>query len=190
MPLQLFLNELSSPNTNLSRAESVGHLQNLVATVRHARNIDRACVLNSEVPLSNFRLSAGETISSVRNQGECVEESLFLKTINNRAPMKLAAPEAGQIDPDLCEYRIQQSAPVCGGQVALGLGFAHLLAGLGLSLASHELWLERLIELDLTTLDVDGEVASAEVTARNADCPAAIDHHAQALRALLAPTIN
>ena len=105
MPLQLFLNELSAPIEQLARAVSVAHLQTLVAIIRQAQSIDPALVLNSDVPLANLPLGEGTTVASVRNDGDCVEESLYLKTVNNRAPLKLAAAE-NSVDPDLCEYRL------------------------------------------------------------------------------------
>jgi len=190
MPLQLFLNELSAPNEQLARAVSVGYLQQLVSTVREARRIDPALILNSDVPLANFSLGAGATIASIRNAGECVEESLYLKTVNNRAPLTLAAAESAESnrDPALCEYRLRSVAPVSPGETALGLGFAHLFDGLGLSLATHDFWLGHFVELDLSTFDAADEITTSNVTARNADCPAAIANHAEALRASIMPT--
>ncbi|MCF6368637.1 hypothetical protein [Rhizobium halophilum] len=189
MPLQLFLNELSAPHELTSRAISVSYLRQLVATVRKAREIDSQLILNSDVPLTNLPLGEGATIASIRNDGECVEESLYLKTVNNRAPLMLPAAEAGDRDPGLCEYRLRPDAPLRSGEVALGLGYAHLFDGLGLSLPSHDVWIERLIELDLAKLDPNGGIVNERVAARNADSPTAITDHAGALLATLAPTL-
>lgn len=192
MPLQLFLNELSAPNEQIARAVSVGHLRQLVSTVREARRIDPSLILNSDVPLSNFSLGEGVTIASIRNDGECVEESLYLKTVNSRAPLTLVATEGaeGCRDPELCEYTLRTVAPVCPGEAALGLGFAHFFDGMSLSFATHDFWLEHSIELDLSTLDATSEIITTQVAARNADCPAAIATHADALRALITPTFT
>lgn len=190
VPLQLFLNELSALRGEAARAVSVVHLQELVATVRQARAIDAALILNSDIPLANFPLADGATIASIRNDGACVEETLYLKTVNNRAPLALVAAEAEEGDPDLNEYRLQAAAPVHPGQVAMGLGFAHLFDGLSVSIASHDFWLGRSIELDRSTLDGDGEIVTTLVTARNADSAAAVADHADVLRNLLAPTIE
>jgi len=192
MPLQLFLNELSAPNEQLVHAISILHLKQLVATVREARCIDRAAILNSEIPLANFPLGEGTTIASIRNSGECVEESLYLKTINNRAPLTLAVAEAArnQPDPELCEYRLCSFAPVRPSETVLGLGLAHLVNGLSLSLATHDFWREHSIEMDLSTLNAVGEVVTDQVTARNADSPAAVASHADALRELLTPVFS
>ena len=191
MPLQLFINELSAPNERLARAVATAHLQRLVSTVREAHRIDPALVLNSDVPLVNFPLGAGATIASIRNGGECVEESLYLKTVNNRAPWTLVATEVAgdRVDPDLHEYRIRACAPLRPGEIAIALGFANLFDGLSVSLATHDFWLERSIGLDLLTIDAAGEVVIRQVAARNADSPAAIEHHTAELRALLKPTI-
>ena len=189
MPLQLFFNELSVPSVQPARAISIGHLKQLVATVREARGIDAGLVLNSEMPLADFPLGGDTTIAAVRNDCECVEESLYLKTLNNRAPLKLAASEAREGDPDLCEYRLLSAAPVRASQIALGLGYAHLLDGLGLSLPSHDFWRERVVELELTKLDATGEVTTASVESRNADSPDAVLQLANEFGALLTPEI-
>ncbi len=120
MPLQLFLNELSVSSVQLARAISIGHLKQLVATVREARGIDPGLVLNSDIPLADFPISGDTTIAVIRNDGECVEESLFLKTLNNRAPLKLVARQEMDGEPDLCEYRLRPAAPVRAGEIALG----------------------------------------------------------------------
>ncbi|WP_343501767.1 MULTISPECIES: hypothetical protein [Roseobacteraceae] len=190
MPLQLFLNELSVPNEQPARAVSIKRLKQLVATVRQARGLDSTAILNSHVPLSNFPLGDQTTIASVRNDGECIEESLYLKAVNNRSPMALTKENVGEEDPDLCEYRIQPAAPVQSGQIALGLGYAHFFRGLGLSLASHEFWLEQSIELELTKLTSAGEISIVQVSAMNADSPSAIDFNADQIRALLAPSFS
>jgi len=190
MPLQLFLNELSEPKERLSRAISIGYLKQLVATVRHAQRVDSAFILNSEVPISQFSLGEGTTIASVRNTGECVEESIYLKTINNRAPLNLLESVTCKVDPNDVEYRLPPTAPVRSSEVALGLGYAHFLDGLGVSLASHDYWLERFVELDASTLDSAGEIVIKRVVARNADSPAAFADHEGALRSLIAPTIQ
>lgn len=189
MPLQLFLNELSVPTGQVARAISVSHLRQLVATVREARKIDRALILNCHVPLANFPLCEGETIASVRNDGDCVEESLYLKTVNNRAPLVFDAPEPGGNDPDLCEYSLRSTAPLRAMEAALGLGFAHFFDGLSVSLASNDYWCVRSVELDLAKIDMDSEIVTAQVEARNADSVAGITYHEAALRAILAPTV-
>lgn len=189
MPLQLFLNELSISNEHAAHAVSVYRLKQFVATIRQARGIDAGLILNSDVPVGVLPLAQGTIVASVRNDGECVEESQYLKAINNRAPLKLVAAEGEARDPNLCEYKLRIAAPLHAGEVALGLGFAHLLDGLGLSLASHDYWVGRSIELDLSTLDAGGEIVTKSVTTLNADSPEAITHHTDALRAMIAPAI-
>ncbi|MDE0304248.1 MAG: hypothetical protein OXI87_05095 [Albidovulum sp.] len=189
MPLQLFLNELSVPREPVARAISVGHLKQLVETIRKARSIDASLILNSEVSLANFPLSEDTTIASIRNDSECVEESQYLKTVNNRAPLKWTVDKAEAGDPDLCEYRLRCDAPVNAGEIANGLGFSHLIDGLSLSLGSHDFWLKCFIELDLSTLDQTGNLIISQVMARNADSETTVVHHIDALRASLTPNI-
>jgi hypothetical protein len=189
MPLQLFLNELSFPSGQVARAVSVDFLKVLVASVRQAHSVDNTLVLNSEMPLGSLPLGAGATIATIRNGGDCVEESLYLKTVNNRAPLALAAGEAGGRDPDLSEYTIYGGAPIFAGNTAVGLGFAHLLDGLCLSFGTHGFWSEQSLPLDLATLDAVGSILTEQVVARNADSADAVALHAEALLESLKPSI-
>lgn len=190
MPLQLFLNDLSAPSANVSRVQSVAYLKGLIETVRAARGIDDRLILNCDQPLNELALGAGLTIASIRNDGECVEESQYLKTLNNRAPLSRVLAEADGPDPDSFEYRIPDAAPCSPGSPAKALGLAHLLKGLGVSLASDALWRSRELPLDLFELDANGDITESAVIARNASVAADIAAHEASLRDDLRPPIN
>lgn len=190
MPLQLFLNDLSAPIADVSRAQSIAYLKGLIETVRAARRIDDRLVLNCDQPLNDLALGTDRTIASVRNDGECVEESQYLKTLNNRAPLSRVLSEAGGPDPVTFEYRMPATSPCSAGSPAKALGLAHLLKGLGVSLASDELWRSREVALDLLELDANGDIAETAILVRNASTAADIAAHEASLRDHLRPPIR
>lgn len=190
MPIHLFLNEKSLPTGKHPRSVCVEYLKTMVAALRAARRIDQGLVLNSEHPIANLPLGEGESVASVRNSSECVEESLFLKALQNRAPFDVTALPAVERDPGHCEYRLKPTAPVYPKEVAVGFGLAHIFSGFGLSFASHSFWEERRIGLDLQTLEESGEISEAVVQVLNIDSPASVGDHNEALRKGLAPTLT
>ena len=189
MPVQFFLNERSVPHEEFSRPISVGFLKSLVSTIRAARRIDKSFVFNSHVPLANLPLSADETMASVRNDGECVEESIYLKTVINRAPFDTAALESDGDDPRRHEYKLLPTFPVHPNKTAVGLGFAHLFEGVGLSIASHDSWNNRRIPLKLQTIEENGEIHECEVEVLNVYSPQAIEYFEDFLREALVPEL-
>jgi hypothetical protein len=190
MTLQLFLNDLSAPAGAVLRTQSIAYLKGLVATVKAAKAIDDRLVLNCDMPLNQLALGPALTIASIRNDGECVEESQYLKTLNNRAPLGSVLAEAHGPDPDAFEYRIPAAAPISAGVAAPALGLAHLLKGLGVSLASAALWCSRDLDLDLLELDAEGEIAQRSVKARNASAAPDVAAHEASLRKDLRPPIR
>ncbi|MCX5514324.1 hypothetical protein C3941_14710 [Kaistia algarum] len=190
MPLQLFLNDLSSSTEATPRAQAIAYLKGLVATIRAARRIDSRLVLNCALPLNELLLGPETTVASVRNDGICVEESQYLKALNNRAPLDYALAEGGGPDPSEFEYRICANDTVPGGAVANSLGLAHLLKGLGISLATNDLWRSPSVQLDLLILAADGEISQKVVWARNAAEPHSVLIHEPELREELRPPFN
>ncbi|MDH4745605.1 hypothetical protein OMP43_16395 [Sphingomonas sp. CBMAI 2297] len=83
------------------------------------------------------------------------------KTLNNRAPLSRVLAEADGLDPGGLEYRMPAAAPISVGSPAKALGLAHLLKGLGVSLASDALWQSRELALDLLELDANGDIAES-----------------------------
>ncbi len=189
MPLQLFLNDLSAPTASVQRAQSISYLKALIETVRAARDIDNRLILNCNQPLNELALGPGLTIATIRNDGECVEESQYLKTLNNRAPLSRVLAEAEGPDPESFEYRIPAAAPLFAGSPAKALGLAHLLKGLGVSLAFDAFWRSRELVLDLLELNANGDIAQTSVLARNASAAADIAAHEASLRHDLRPPI-
>ena len=187
MVLQLFLNDLSSPMSLEGRQQSISYLRGLVLTVRAARVIDDHLILNCANPVNEMVLGAGATIASIRNDGDCVEEAQYLKTLNNRAPLSASLAEVGGADPNLFEYKIPVEAPISPGAPATALGLSHMLKGLGISLPTHDLWRAATVDLDLDELDQQGDISARLVIARNASNVKAVQGHEESLRADLRP---
>lgn len=185
MPLQLFINDLSAPSGAVPHEHRVRYLKGLVATVRALKLIDKRLVLNCEKPISELSLGDGASISTVRNDNNCIEESQYLKTLAARAPLSHAAAGAESLDVGLLEYKLPAAAPVCASFSAPALGLAHMLGGLGLSFPSHDFWRAQEINLDLFEMDDQGFLNSRVVTARNACAVEDVNAHADALRKLL-----
>ena len=187
MPIHMFFNEWSLPTGRPARAVCVEYLKSLVAALRAARGIDQELMLHSEHPIASLPLGEIESVASIRNDSDCVEESLFLKALQNRAPFDASALPAEKEDPNYCEYKLELTAPVHPSKVAVGLGMAHIFGGIGLSFASHSFWGRRQIPLDRQALDRCGEISETKVCVLNIDSLAAVNDHDEALRRGLAP---
>lgn len=185
MTLQLFLNELSVARGEQRREISIVYFKRLVALVREAHRVDPSLTLNTHVALTNFPLGGTDTVSSIRNSDDCVEESVFLKTLSNRAPMRLAADNGAEHDPDASEYRMLGDAVIHPGEIAAGLGFAHLLEGVSVSFPSHVFWSADHVELDRSVLATSGEIVSDRVRVRNADAIGTVARHVDEIRSLV-----
>lgn len=191
MPLQLFLNGLSTPKGAVHREQAIEYLVGLVRTARAAKAINDQAILNCEEPLNGFSLGGNFSIAALRNTGEFAEESQYLKALNNRAPFNQVLSDAPDVDPNAFEYRISAGPAPWGGALANALGLAHRLKGLGLSLPSHEAWQSKMISLDLLELAEDGGTVEGEVEARNASIPSDVEFHDVSIRAdLRSPFAN
>ncbi|ACB94413.1 hypothetical protein [Beijerinckia indica] len=190
MSLELFLNELSSPNKALPYEVATNYLKAIVATTRAAFRIDPGLTLNSETPVHSLSLGTACSIASIRNRGECVEESLFLKALQNRAPLRQALAILKHIDGSEFEYRLLADAPVRAAEPAEALGLAHLFDGLTISFPSHVFWHKISISLRRLQLDANGNLEISSVEARNACSPDHINEHEVALRSVGKPTFQ
>lgn len=179
MTLRLFFNELSLTPDSLTRASAISFLKELVATTRAAKRLDEGLIFYCETPVHSLPLGADHTIASIRNSNECLEESLFLKALQNRAPLSLALVDVKESQPET-EYHLSDAAPIHASRLAYGLGLSHLLTGLGISLRTHEYWAGTYIDLHKLQLDESGGLSSSLVKASNVATPSGVDHHADA----------
>lgn len=175
--LQLFMNELSTPLEPCSANEAAARLKNFCAVVRRASSLDRRMILNMEIPLAEMSFGADWPLPILRNLHGCAEESIYLKTVRDRAPFSIAFGELGGVDD--VEYQIPDNAEASPGTVAVALGLAHQLVGLAVSLPSHAAWSVPEIGLHRIKLTPEGDLVTDSVVARNASGPDHVDHHAQ-----------
>ncbi|MBB3349813.1 hypothetical protein [Sphingomonas sp. BK069] len=190
MPLQLFLNELTLTAEDLSHAEAVRMLKGIVEVAKAARAVSGAAVLNCECAINALPLGANFTVAAVRNAGDCVTETLFLKTLQDRAPLNQALQDPGAPDASNVEYKLPEDSPVSPGAAAQALGLSHLLDGLTVSLPTHAHWRGPEVPLDRLELLGNGELQSAAVIARNAYCADDVSYHSEALRQLSLPQFS
>ena len=189
MPLQLFLNGLSTPKGPVHREQAIEYLIGLVRTARAAKSIDDQAILNCEQPLNEFLIGGDFSVAALRNTGELAEEGQYLKALNNRAPFSNFLDTAPGVDPNEFDYRISAGTRAWGGTPARALGLAHRFKGLSLSLPSHEGWRLTAISLDLVELMGDADTIERVVEARNASAPTDVEFHDESIRADLRPPI-
>jgi len=190
MPVRVFVNELSFPSTACSAEEAAGRLHKLIAVLRAMRAIDRAMRIDSSVPLSEISLAQNWPMAAVRNQPECKEAALFLRVLDDRAPFAQAIAEAPDDAAGGPEYRIPHGAPICAGSEAVGLGLAHRLDGISVSLATHRDWQRPLVELDRHVLDADANLTTDRVEAKNAVDGEGAAVHTEFLHAQAHPDVH
>ncbi|MGC4911584.1 hypothetical protein [Streptomyces albogriseolus] len=168
MPLLLFLNEKSCASS-ASPAEVGEAMKEFVAVLRAARRW-RDISLLTQTPLPQAELAQGyhygQWAANKRNR----DERMFIQAMRNRAPFA-AALTASQSS-DEVEY-------ACSGEPVEGIGWAHLLDGLAvslpLSLAWSGSWLDlhvrRLVETDAGDLAMEETREQVRHSARRTDLP-------------------
>ncbi len=177
MPLLLVLNELSYNSTQVHRDVLSMSIHELVAVIRQVRRHRNDSVLITEVGLFDIELADGYTIRIWAADGRNRTAMQYLKNLRQRAPFRGIVPS--DLD-GVAEYRYR-------GRPAVGLGLAHLVSGLGLSLNLHDEWRCTLVVVHRTLLEENPEkqlvLLEAPVDVRHA---ATADHVADHERWLCA----
>jgi len=150
--MQMVFNELSltppAPNLHVARERA----ENFVLTMREAtvRGVPR--VLRTQEDFYEALLASDYRWVQWRNDSNVDRELRgFFKSLTHKMPLLVDEPVKDQIMQGL-ECRL-------AGRVALGLGVAYSLEGLGLSLLSEELWDAAWLPLDVTALEDDGSLS-------------------------------
>ena len=167
MPLLLVLNELSYHGAQVRRDALSASIHELVALIRQVRRHRNDSVLTTEIGLFDIELAAGYTIRMWAADGRNRTAMQYLKNLRQRAPFQGIAP--ADLD-GVAEYRYQ-------GRPAVGLGLAHLVGGLGLSLNLDDEWCCTRVVVDRTVLEENHEeqlaLVESSVDVRHA---ATVDH--------------
>lgn len=166
-----FLNELSFPAGPLDEAAARTAIRGLIATLRSLRNVHASAALHSSVPLPEIPLGDEAWLGTLLSGGEWLDEWRYLRGFENRAPFRVGLGETFGLE---SEYRHQ-------GAVAEGLGLAHALGTLGISLG-YEPWIRPTIELDHIFLRDDGGSDQDKVEVAHATLPDHVQVHDEWLR--------
>jgi hypothetical protein len=164
MTFLTFLNELSYPTGHLSQGEAKLAARTLIAVLKELKGERADLALHSSEPLPHVPLGDGLWLSSLRADGETLDDWRFLRGLENRAPFNVGLEygEDGLVDYEVNDRR------------SVGLGLAHNFDALALSF-DREPWRRTLIEIDRIELNEDGIFEYEVVTARNASISGHVD---------------
>lgn len=145
MSVLLFLNELSCATDTPRRNVDLAMLE-LVELLRTIRRWRRDVALVTQVPLKSIELARGyHTPQWIAADAANRDRWRMILAIQNHAPFRAVTPEDTQTD---VEYRH-------GNRRAEGLGAAHLLDGLALSLSIDAVWENAWVATDRSVLIED-----------------------------------
>ncbi len=187
MTLRLFVNELSFPSEECGLFDAKDRLNALVAVFRAVFTIDPTTLVDSAIPLSQLSMGMNWSLAQLRNLPECKDAGLFLQRLQDRSPFAHARSEQEDQIAGGPEYRMPTTAAVKPNESAQGLGLAHSLGGIAVSLATHPAWDAPTIGLVRESMDADLQISAASVSARNAAGANGIAHHIDHLQLLVRP---
>ncbi|AXX28290.1 hypothetical protein KCV87_15705 [Actinosynnema pretiosum subsp. pretiosum] len=169
MAIFLCLNELSC--TSRLPADEVDRvMQGFVRVLAEVRRARPNAVLISPERLPGVELAAGYPMAKWANDPRNRDRWRLVRAMQQRAPFTFdqVVPEGSA---DELEYRH-------GGRAALGLGAAHLVDGLAVSLSSERVWDTDEVQVDRTSLTEEAEVVEERVRVAHASA----EHHFEAHR--------
>ncbi|MFE9646432.1 hypothetical protein ACFYO0_20450 [Streptomyces sp. NPDC006365] len=152
MPLLLFLNERSC-GTDCEPLRADRAMNQFARTAVAVSKVDRGgTVLVCEVPLKQLQIADGYPIGKWIGNPKNRDPWLRLRLMQSKAPFKTVFPDGE--DPLDVEYRHD-------GVTVAGLGGAHLMDGLGISLPVHACWDAAMLPLECEQL-VEAEDGSTD----------------------------
>lgn len=149
MPVLIFLNELSFSTATDRRVANDAMIE-FIEVFRNILKYRPAISLISHIELKSLELARGYFLTQwIAAERKNLDRWRLIRAIQNTAPYSSLA-SAGI--PDNIEYRHE-------GRVAEGLGYAHLLDGIGVSLAVEDSWDSPWVTIDrvIVTIDDCGE---------------------------------
>jgi len=157
-----FLNE-ASVEADISLDAAQDRVRQFVRVLREVRAETRALSITSEIPISAIRFSHDISFAQLRNSG-LETESLFIKSLANRAPFRSGAEEIGAPDPAEFEFSYADAASSTRREViGLGLAFNHDTVAFSFD---DPFWRRPSVDLVRTHIE-DDELTSSNVVARN-----------------------
>lgn len=188
--LQIVLNDLSVPTENCARDLASARLKLFARALRKVSSITDRFVVNGPHSLAAMNFAANWSLAALRNDPDCVDEGVYLKTIQDRFPYTRTIEDLEGQPHDGIEYQMPGDAEICAGQQSVGLGIAHQFDGLSLSIASHDFWNRPSVVLSRLSLEDDGTVQEQLVSARNAVSEEDVSQHEEALGLLIKPNVS
>ncbi|MEH1014273.1 hypothetical protein V6U90_14315 [Micromonospora sp. CPCC 206060] len=171
MSLLLVLNELSYRDVKARREEVDSSLRDFVSLLLRVRRHRTEVSLVTEKTLADLEFSDGYSIRRWAGDNRNRDHWRFLKVMRNRAPFREAVPDNLGYDADYFH----------DGRPADGLGTAHLVAGLAVSLRLGPEWEAARLVLTRQALGEDdsGEIVldSSEVDVRHACTEGHVHEH-------------
>lgn len=165
--LELILNELSLKNyaPNLLKAREL--MSNLIETIKAVKGVGGTQVtLRSQYDFLDTILADNYPLRQWLNDRNVDKiERLFIKNLVRKSPFsaEVAHPEIQAIEDNIGDIEFRYR-----GQSAIGLGVAYLLNTLSISLLSDQPWDTPYIEIEMTRLDDEDEVARVRhISAKN-----------------------
>jgi len=167
----VIINDLSHlPTAHAEPAHVDQVLINLVTTLRRLRHQARDCALVSAQSLASIEIADGHRIGQWGERPANIERWRYLRRMQQRAPFRSVASE---LDSELLQYE-HASRP------AEGLGLAHALDTISVSLTVDPVWDAPAIQLTrftLTETATGEELLSDPVEVRHASRPQHVEHH-------------
>gem|GEM_PF-3442992 len=183
MATQVFLNDISLPDGVIGYSEAKKTFLAFVHLLKEVRRRDRAFVLYLPVMVSDLQIGPC-SVAKLRNDADCSDESLWLKTLADRAPYAASLAELSGPDSRAYEfiYHDCQDGTIRDRRVE-GLGLAYLFDSLAVAFNHDHRWRVEWVEVERRELTDAGEIIAGPVRVRHAGLPAHLATHA----ALFAP---
>lgn len=177
MPL-LFLNELSCGRDDCDPLRADRAMTEFARTTRALARTDPGTVLVSEVKLKHLSIADGYPIQKWIGNPRNRDHWLRLRQMQNKAPFRSVFPDGEE--PWNVEYRHR-------GELAQGLGGAHLMGGLGISLPVGTEWDAPVLPLECEQLveraDGTTDTPVTDVEVRHVSAERHLDGHREWLHA-------
>jgi hypothetical protein len=174
--LTLFLNELSTANTELDQVEARQRALRLLNVLRSVRKRQSQVGLNSQVPLKNTLVDQRYSLAELLSRNEYLDEWRFFKSFANRSPLAAGLDASFNLQVEEVEYLYQERS-------SMALGWADQLSSAVVSFSDDEMWCEAWLSVNKRELDNAAEIKESTAEIRNFAQTEHVSAHADWLQA-------
>lgn len=157
--IELILNELSLKNYAVDWLIARQIMSTFIQTIKAVKAVGRSNVnLRTQYDFLDIILAENYPLRRWLNDPEVnKDDKVFIKTLAQKSPFsaEVAHPEIQAIEDNIGDIEFRYR-----GESAIGLGVAYLLNTLSISLLSDQPWDTPYIEIEMTRLDDEDEVAT------------------------------